>query len=199
MKLNYPLKIGLLFIVFLEHRADEWDILILCSEKDVSSNQWCSWQNLRIHLLRQCRQIPPLLVPLRSHNSIQSLFEPEGGLKGVCFLTQSLHIMAKRRSQWPNSRQISVTLSLSLNANTKQRFFSVVMYECESWTIKKAKHGRIDAFKFWCWRRLLRVPWTARRSNQSVLKEINAEYSLKDWCCSWSSNTLATWCEELTH
>ena len=62
------------------------------------------------------------------------------------------------------------------------------MYECESWTIKKAKHQRIDAFKFWCWRRLLRVPWTARRSNQSVLKEINAEYSLKDWCCSWSSN-----------
>ena len=51
----------------------------------------------------------------------------------------------------------------------------------------------------WCWRRLLRVSWTARRSNQSILKEINSEYSLMDWCWSWSSNTLATWCEKLTH
>ena len=53
------------------------------------------------------------------------------------------------------------------------------MYECESWTIKKAKHRRIDAFELWCWRRLLRVPWTARRSNQSILKEISPEYSLE--------------------
>ena len=51
----------------------------------------------------------------------------------------------------------------------------------------------------WCWRRLLRIPWTTRRSNQSILKEINPEYHCKDWCWSWSSNTLATWCEELTH
>ena len=57
--------------------------------------------------------------------------------------------------------------------------FPVVMYRCESWTIKKAEHQRIDAFELWCWRRLLRVPWTARRSNQSVLKEINLEYSLE--------------------
>ena len=55
----------------------------------------------------------------------------------------------------------------------------VVMYRCESWTIKKAEHQRIDAFELWCWRRLLQVPWTARRSNQSVLKEINPEYSLE--------------------
>ena len=57
--------------------------------------------------------------------------------------------------------------------------FPVVMYECESWTIKKAEHWRIDAFELWCWRRLLRVPWTARRSNQSILKEISPEYSLE--------------------
>ena len=57
--------------------------------------------------------------------------------------------------------------------------FPVVMYECESWTIKKAKHQRIDAFELCCWRRLLRVPWTARRSNQSILKEISPEYSLE--------------------
>ena len=58
-------------------------------------------------------------------------------------------------------------------------FFPLVMYGCESWTIKKAEHWRIDAFELWCWKRLLRVPWTARRSNQSILKEINPEYSLK--------------------
>ena len=55
----------------------------------------------------------------------------------------------------------------------------MVVYRCESWAIKKAEHQRIDAFKLWCWRRLLRVPWTARRLNQSILKEINPEYSLE--------------------
>ena len=57
--------------------------------------------------------------------------------------------------------------------------FPVVTYGCESWTIKKAEHQRIDAFELWCWRRLLKVPWTARRSNQSILREINPEYSLE--------------------
>ena len=57
--------------------------------------------------------------------------------------------------------------------------FLVIMYRCESWTIRKAEHQRTDAFELWCWRRLLRVPWTARRSNQSILKEINPEYSLE--------------------
>ena len=57
--------------------------------------------------------------------------------------------------------------------------FPVVMYGCESWTIKKAEHQRFDAFELWCWERLLRVPWTARRSNQSILKEISPEYSLE--------------------
>ena len=61
----------------------------------------------------------------------------------------------------------------------KAMVFPVVMYGCESWTIKKAEHWRIDAFELWCWRRLLRVPGTARRSNQSILKEINPEYSLE--------------------
>ena len=61
----------------------------------------------------------------------------------------------------------------------KAMVFPVVMYGCESWTIKKAEHGRIDAFELWCWRRLLRVPWTARRYNQSILKEISPEYSLE--------------------
>ena len=61
----------------------------------------------------------------------------------------------------------------------KAMVFPVVMYECESWTVKKAEHWKIDAFELWCWRRLLRVPWTARRSNQSTLKEISPAYSLE--------------------
>ena len=61
----------------------------------------------------------------------------------------------------------------------KAMVFPAVMYGCESWTIKKAEHQRIDAFELWCWRRLLRIPWTTRRSNQSILKEINTEYSLE--------------------
>ena len=61
----------------------------------------------------------------------------------------------------------------------KAMVFPIVMYRCESWTIKKAEHQRIDAFELWCWRRLLRVPWTSRSSNQSTLKEISSKYSLE--------------------
>ena len=68
----------------------------------------------------------------------------------------------------------------------------VVMYGCESWTIKKAECQRIDAFELWCWRRLVRVPWTARRSNQSVLKEISPEYLLKGLMLKLKLHTLAT-------
>ena len=64
---------------------------------------------------------------------------------------------------------------------------------------KKAEHQRIDAFELWCWRRLLRVPWTSRRSNQSILKKISPEYSLEGLMLKLKHNTLATWCEELTH
>ena len=74
------------------------------------------------------------------------------------------------------SRDITLSTKVHL---VKAMAFPVVMYGCESWTIKKAEHQRIDAFELWCWRRLLRVPWTARRSNQSILKEINGEYLLE--------------------
>ena len=79
---------------------------------------------------------------------------------------------------------LPVTLSPQLTkvCRVKAMVFPAVMYGCESWTIKKAEHQRTDAFKLWCWRRLLRVPWTARRSNQSILKEINPEYSLEGLC-----------------
>ena len=78
----------------------------------------------------------------------------------------------------------------------KAMVFLVVMYGCESWTIKKAEHQRIDAFELWCWRRLLRVPWSARRSNQISRKSV-LNIHWKDCCWHWNSNTLATWCEEL--
>ena len=74
------------------------------------------------------------------------------------------------------SRDITLPTKVHL---IKAIVFPVVMYGCESWTIKKAERRRIDAFELWCWRRLLRVPWTARRSNQSILREINSEYSLE--------------------
>ena len=74
------------------------------------------------------------------------------------------------------SRDITLPTKVRL---VKALVFPVVMYGCESWTIKKAEHRRIDAFELWSWRRLLRVPWTAKRSNQSILKEITPEYSLE--------------------
>ena len=78
--------------------------------------------------------------------------------------------------------------------------FPVVMYGCESWTIKKAERWRIDAFELCCWRILLRVPWTARRSNQSILKEVSPEYSLEGLMLKLKLQILlATWCEEVTY
>ena len=74
------------------------------------------------------------------------------------------------------SRDITLPTKVHL---VKVMVLPVVMYGCERWTVKKAEHRRIDAFELWCWRRLLRVPWTARRSNQSIIKEINPEYSLE--------------------
>ena len=93
------------------------------------------------------------------------------------------------------SRDITLPTNVCL---VKAMVFPVVMYRCEKWTIKKAERQRIDAFELWCWKRLLRVPWTARRSNQSISKSVlNVHW--KDSCWSWNSNTLATWCKELTH
>ena len=94
------------------------------------------------------------------------------------------------------SRDITLPTKFRL---VKAMVFPVVMYGCESWTIKKAECQRIDAFELWCWRRFLRVPWTARRSNQSILKEISPGYSLEGRVLKLKLQYLATWCEELTH
>ena len=91
-----------------------------------------------------------------------------GLLLGRKVMTNLDSILQSRDITWPTKVHL-----------IKAMVFPVVMYECESWTIKKAEHQRTDAFELWCWRRLLRVPWTARRSNQSILKEISPEYSLE--------------------
>ena len=79
----------------------------------------------------------------------------------------------------PNTGNLNLPLITTFVGLVKAMVFPVVMYGCESWTVKKDKHRRIDAFELWCWRRLLRVPWTARRSNQSILKEISPGCSLE--------------------
>ena len=94
------------------------------------------------------------------------------------------------------SRDITLPTKFCL-VNTM--IFPVVMYGRESWTIKKAEHQRIDAFELWYWRRLLRVPWTAKKSNQSILKEISPGCSLEGLILRLKLQTLATWCEELIY
>ena len=94
------------------------------------------------------------------------------------------------------SRDLTLPTKVRL---VKAMVFPLVVYGCESWTIKKVECQRIDAFELWCWRRLLRVPCTARKSNQSILKETVLNIHRKDWCWNWDSNTLATWYKELTH
>ena len=92
------------------------------------------------------------------------------------------------------SRDITLPTKVHL---VKAMVFPVVMYGCECWAIKKAEHRRIGAFELWCWRRLLKVPWTASRFNQYILKEMDVHW--KNWCWSWNSNTSSMGYEELTH
>ena len=94
------------------------------------------------------------------------------------------------------SRDITLPTKVHL---VKAMVFSVVMYGCESWTVKKAERWRIDAFELWCWRRLLRVPWTARRSNQPILKEISPGCSLEGMMLKLKLQYFGHLCKELTH
>ena len=95
------------------------------------------------------------------------------------FYSKSYWKERTQNTQWGSSlMRLNITLPTKFHI-VKARIFPVVLYGCKSWTIKKAEHWRIDAFDLWCWRRLLRVPWSARRSNQSILKEISLEYSLE--------------------
>ena len=121
---------------------------------------------------------------------------------GDCSQEIKRHLLLGRKAM-TNLDSILKTRDVTLPTKVrliKAMVFPVAMYGCESWTVKKAERRRIDAFELWCWRRLLTVPWTARRSNQSILKEISPGHSLEELMCwSWNSNTLATWCKELTH
>ena len=101
---------------------------------------------------------------------------------GDCLHEIKRHVLLGRKAMTKldsilKSRNITFLTKVCL---IKAMAFPLIMYGCESWTIKKAEHQRIDAFELWCWRRLLRIPWAARRSNQSILKEINPKYSLQD-------------------
>ena len=100
---------------------------------------------------------------------------------GACRHKIKRHLLLGRKAMTKpdsilKSRDITLPIKVCI---VKATVFPIVMYRCESWTIKKPEHQRTDASKLWCWRRLLRVPWTARRSNQSILKEIDPEYSFK--------------------
>ena len=100
---------------------------------------------------------------------------------GDCSHEIKRHLLLGRKAM-PNLDRILKSRDITLPTKmhiVKAMVFPIVISECESWTIKKAEHWRTDAFELWCWRRLLRVPWTARRSNQSILKEISPEYSLE--------------------
>ena len=106
------------------------------------------------------------------------------------------------RKAMTNRDSIQKTRDITLPTKVhlvKAMVFSVVMYQCENWTIKKAECQRIDAFELWWWRRLLRVPWTARRSNQSILKETSPGCSLEGLMLKLKLQYLATWCKKLTH
>ena len=97
---------------------------------------------------------------------------------GDCSHEIKRHLLLGRKVMTSTLKSRDITLPTKVHL-VKAMVFPVVMYGCESWTIKKAECQRIDAFELWCWRRLLRVPWTARRSNQSILKEVNPDYSLE--------------------
>ena len=138
--------------------------------------QWNQWQTL-FSWAPESLQMVTAAMKLRKHLLL--------GIKAMTSLESIL-----------KSRDIILPTKVHI---VKAMVYPVVMYGCESWAIQKAEHRIICSFILCCWRRLLRVPWIARRLNQSTLEKSVLNILWKVWCWSWSSNTLATWCEELTH
>ena len=140
-----------------------WSCLILCDPVD------CSTPGLPVH--HQLRSLPKLMsIELVIHPTISSsVFHFSSHLQSFPAMTNLDGVL--------KSGDIILLTEVCI---VKAMVFPVVTYGCENWTIRKAQCWRIDAFELWCWRRLLKVPWTARRSNQSILKEINSEYSLEE-------------------
>ena len=128
--------------------------------------------------LRRPWDFPDKNAGVGCHFLLQRTFPTQGSNPGLLHCRQMLYHLSHQGNldSILKSRDITLTTKVRL---VKAMVFPVVMYACESWTIKKAECRRTDAFELWCWTRLLRVPWTARRSNQSILKEINSEYSLE--------------------
>ena len=112
------------------------------------------------------------------HFFLQRIFPIQGFNPGLPHCKQTLYRLSHQKSLDSILKGRDITFLTKIHM-VKAMIFPVVMYGCESWTIKKTDCQRTDAFKLWCWRRVSRVPWTARRSNQSTLKEINLEYSLE--------------------
>ena len=112
------------------------------------------------------------------HFFLQRIFPTQGLNPGLPHCKQTLYRLSHQKSLDSILKSRDITFLTKIHI-VKAMVFPVVMYGCESWTIKKADCQRTDAFKLWCWRRVSRVPWIARRSNQSTLKEINLEYSLE--------------------
>ena len=139
-----------------------------------------------------------------NNENSERLYFAGGGSKitadGDCSHEIKRHLLLGRKAM---TNLDSILKSRDITLPTKvclvKAVFPVVMYGCESWTIMKAGHQRNDAFELWCWRRLLRVLWTARRSNQYILKEISSEYSLEGLMLKLKFQYLATWWEKLTH
>ena len=122
------------------------------------------------------------LMANRWGNSERLSFGAPKSLQVVTAAMKFKRSLLPRRSTMTNLDSIFKNIDITLPTKVhlvKATVFPVVMYGCASWTIKKTEHQRIDAFELWCWRRILRVPWTARRSDQSILKEISSEYSLE--------------------
>ena len=122
-------------------------------------------------------------------------------MDGNCSHEIKRHLLLERKTMTSldsilKNRDITLPTKVHL---VKAMVFPVIMHGCENWTIKKAECQRIDAFELWCWRRPLRVSWAARRSKQSILKEINPEYSLEGLMLKLKLQYLATLCEEPTH
>ena len=142
--------------------------------------QWKEWQTLFWGSPKSL-QIVTAAMKLKDACSLKSIFSR----KAMTKLDSTL-----------KSRDITFPTKVHL---VKATVFPVIIYRCESWTIKKAEHQRIDAFELWCWRRLMSVPWTARKSSQSILKEVSPEYSLEGLMLKLKLSTLATWCKEVAH
>ena len=111
-------------------------------------------------------------------------------------MSNSLCPCGKKMDSILKSRDITLLTKVQI---VRPLVFPIVMYRCETWTLKKAEHQSVNAFKLWYWRRLLRVPWNARRSNQSILKENRPGYSLEGLMLKLKLQYLVTWCEKMTH